>query len=145
MRILVLLLPLTLGGCVARAAADIVTLPLVALMSGEVSVVSVLANILVEPATVPITIVGLIAAIFAQLGPLDVLGAGLLRLIEPFSWWINTIAHGVAHLPVVTIPANPLFTLLAYAWIIAGLLYHRPWLTLALTLAGIAWLGLAAG
>ena len=126
-------------------AADIVTLPLVALMSGEVSVVSVLANILVEPATVPITIVGLIAAIFAQLGPLDVLGAGLLRLIEPFSWWINTIAHGVAHLPVVTIPANPLFTLLAYAWIIAGLLYHRPWLTLTLTLAGIAWLGLAAG
>ena len=90
-------------------------------------------------------IVGLIAAIFAQLGPLDVLGAGLLRLIEPFSWWINTIAHGVAHLPVVTIPANPLFTLLAYAWIIAGLLYHRPWLTLALTLAGIAWLGVAAG
>ena len=113
-------------------------------MSGEVSVVSVLANILVEPATVPITIVGLIAAIFAQLGPLDVLGAGLLRLIEPFSWWINTIAHGVAHLPVVTIPANPLFTLLAYAWIIAGLLYHRPWLTLTLTLAGIAWLGAAA-
>lgn len=89
-------------------AADIVTLPLVALMSGEVSVVSVLANILVEPATVPITIVGLIAAVFAQLGPLDVLGAGLLRLIEPFSWWINTIAHGVAHLPVVTIPASPL-------------------------------------
>ncbi|MDU4730120.1 MAG: ComEC/Rec2 family competence protein [Corynebacterium sp.] len=123
-------------------AADIVTLPLVALMSGEVSV---LANILVEPATVPITIVGLIAAVFAQLGPLDVLGAGLLRLIEPFSWWINTIAHGVAHLPVVTIPASPLFTLLAYAWIIAGLLYHRPWLTLALTLAGIAWLGVAAG
>ena len=88
---------------------------------------------------------GSIAAVFAQLGPLDVLGAGLLRLIEPFSWWINTIAHGVAHLPVVTIPANPLFTLLAYAWIIAGLLYHRPWLTLALTLAGIAWLGVAAG
>ena len=85
------------------------------------------------------------AAVFAQLGPLDVLGAGLLRLIEPFSWWINTIAHGVADLPVVTIPANPLFTLLAYAWIIAGLLYHRPWLTLALTLAGIAWLGVAAG
>lgn len=126
-------------------AADIVTLPLVALMSGEVSVVSVLANIMVEPATVPITIVGLIAAVFAQLGPLDMLGAGLLRLIEPFSWWINTIAHGVARLPVVTIPASPLFTLLAYAWIIAGLLYHRPWLTLSLTLAGITWLGVAAG
>ena len=82
---------------------------------------------------------------YKRQGPLDVLGAGLLRLIEPFSWWINTIAHGAAHLPVVTIPANPLFTLLAYAWIIAGLLYHRPWLTLVLTLAGIAWLGLAAG
>ena len=88
-------------------AADIVTLPLVALMSGEVSVVSVLANILVEPATVPITIVGLFAAIFAQLGPLDVLGAGLLRLIEPFSWWINTIAHGVAHLPVCLLYTSP--------------------------------------
>ena len=54
-------------------------------------------------------------------------------------WYINPYGQEI------TIPANPLFTLLAYAWIIAGLLYHRPWLTLALTLAGIAWLGLAAG
>ncbi|WP_411702451.1 ComEC/Rec2 family competence protein [Corynebacterium sp. LaCa142] len=112
-------------------AADVLTLPLIALMSGEVSVVSVLANVLVAPATAPITVVGLLAAIAAQLGPLSIVAAGLLKLIEPASWWINTIAHGVASLPVVTITAHPLFTLLGYGWVIAGLLYHRPWLTLA--------------
>ena len=50
-------------------------------------------------------------------------------------------SHGVASLPVVTITAHPLFTLLAYGWVIAGLLYYRPWLTLA---GVIACLGLFA-
>lgn len=125
-------------------AADILTLPLIALMSGEVSVVSVLANVLVAPATAPITVVGLLAAIAAQLGPLSVIAAGLLKVIEPAAWWINTIAHGVASLPVVTITAHPLFTLLGYGWVIAGLLYHRPWFTLAGVSVGIACLGALA-
>ncbi len=38
------------------------------MMAGEVSVVSVLANVLVAPATAPVTILGLIAAIFATIG-----------------------------------------------------------------------------
>ncbi len=107
-------------------AADLVTMPIVALMAGEVSVVSVLANVLVAPATAPVTILGLIAAIFAQLGPLSVLGAGLLAVAEPFTWWINTIAHGCTGLPLNTVAASPFLVLLAYGWVVAGIVYRRP-------------------
>ncbi|OFT50855.1 metal-binding protein [Corynebacterium sp. HMSC06D04] len=116
-------------------AADLVTMPIIALMSGKVSVVSVLANVLVAPATAPVTILGLLAALFAQLGPLSVLGAGVLRLAEPFTWWINTIARGCAALPVSTVDASPFLVLLGYGWIVAGILYKRPLLTLACVVA----------
>src|SRR5699024_11376298 len=39
-------------------AADLATMPLVALMSGEVSLVAVVVNVLVPPVSAPITIVG---------------------------------------------------------------------------------------
>lgn len=116
-------------------AADLVTMPIVALMAGEVSVVSVLANVLVAPATAPVTILGLIAAIFAQLGPLSVLGAGLLAVAEPFTWWINTIAHGCTGLPLNTVAASPFLVLLAYGWVVAGIVYRRPLLTLLCVIA----------
>ena len=81
------------------------------------------------------TILGLLAALFAQLGPLSVLGAGVLRLTEPFTWWINTIARGCAALPVSTVDASPFLVLLGYGWIVAGILYKRPLLTLACVVA----------
>ncbi|WP_459588612.1 ComEC/Rec2 family competence protein [Corynebacterium camporealensis] len=123
-------------------AADLVTMPIVALMAGEVSVVSVLANTLVAPVTAPVTVLGLIAVLLAQLGPLSVLAAGLLKVIEPCTWWINTVAHGTVRLPVAVIDANPLYVLLAYGWIVAGLLYERPWLTLGATMLGVVGIGM---
>ena len=118
-------------------AADLVTLPLIALMAGEVSVVSVLANVLVAPAVAPVTVLGLLAAGLALIpGPLAWLP---LTILEPCTWWIHTVATWCAGLPVSTVPAGPVWVLLAYGWILAGLLAGRPWTTLLIVAAWWAW------
>lgn len=48
-------------------AADVVTMPIIAVMAGRVSLVAVLANVLVAPAVAPVTVVGLIAVILTLL------------------------------------------------------------------------------
>lgn len=114
-------------------SADIVTMPIIALMAGEVSVVSVLANVLVAPAVAPVTVLGLIAAGFALVpGPLAWLP---LKLLEPCTWWIHTVAAWCSGLPLATVPAQPVWVLLSYGWIIAGLVGGHTWKTLLLVLS----------
>src|SRR5699024_3094610 len=107
-------------------AADLATMPLVALMSGEISLVSVVVNVLVAPVSAPITIVGLIAAGLAQL-PIDGAAFLLLKIIEPCTWWIYHIASGAQQLPVSVISASPVVVLLVYGWIIRACLAKLPY------------------
>ncbi|KQB85062.1 ComEC/Rec2 family competence protein [Corynebacterium oculi] len=95
-------------------AADLATTPLIAAMSGRVSAVSVLANVLVGPAVAPITLGGLLAVV-ALLLP----GGGeavMLWLIEPCAWWIHHVAQRCAALPFATAEATPAGVLVGYAW-----------------------------
>ncbi|QGU05259.1 ComEC/Rec2 family competence protein [Corynebacterium comes] len=118
-------------------SADIVTMPIIALMAGEVSVVSVLANVMVAPAVAPVTLLGLPAAGLALLpGPLAWLP---LKLLEPCTWWIHTVAAWCAGLPLATVSADPVWVLVAYGWIIAGLVGGHPWKTLVLVTAWWVW------
>lgn len=131
-------LPDIVGRTVAVAiAADLVTMPIIALMAGEVSVVSVLANVLVVPATAPVTILGLIAAGLALL-PWDGPATLVLHVIEPFTWWINTVALGTRRMPVAIIPAHPMVVIVAYGWIVAGLVWGKPRMTACLVAASLA-------
>ncbi|WP_301925003.1 ComEC/Rec2 family competence protein [Corynebacterium glaucum] len=112
-------------------AADVVTMPIVALMAGRVSLVSVAANVLVAPVVAPITILGLVAVVLSLLpGGLEV---PLLWCIEPMAWWVHTVARVGAGLPVATMPAAPLTALVLYGWVVAGIVAKRTRLTLALT------------
>ena len=52
--------------------------------------------------------------------------------MEPFTWWIHTVAAGCQGLPVSTVSASPLVVLLAYGWIVAGLLLGHPIKTLGI-------------
>lgn len=104
-------------------AADIATMPIVALMAGEVSLVSVLVNVLVAPVTAPITVLGLIAAGLAQL-PIDFPAAILLKMIEPCTWWIYHIAAGANQIPISVIETSPMTVMIVYGWLVAGLLYY---------------------
>ncbi|KGI68979.1 ComEC/Rec2 family competence protein [Mycolicibacterium rufum] len=83
-------------------AAQLVTAPLVAGVSGAVSLVSVAANLLVAPVIPPITLVGTAAA---ALGPLWPAGAQMLiRFTGPEVWWLTVVARWAAAMPAASIP-----------------------------------------
>lgn len=116
-------------------AADVVTMPIVALMARRVSLISAAANVLVAPVTAPITVLGLLAAALALLpGSLE---APLLFVIEPLAWWVHTVATVGARLPIATAPVGPVTALVAYGWILTGIIAKRPRLTAAMTLAAL--------
>ncbi|WP_264061255.1 ComEC/Rec2 family competence protein, partial [Mycolicibacterium psychrotolerans] len=83
-------------------AAQLVTAPLVAGVSGSVSLVSIVANVLVAPVIPPITLVGTASA---ALGPLWPAGAQLLiRFTGPEVWWLTTVARWAAAMPAASVP-----------------------------------------
>lgn len=92
-------------------AADLVTMPLVAAMSGKVLLASVPANVLAAPAVAPVTVLGLIAVILPR--PLDILA---LKLAGPFAWWIATVARTLADAPSLAIPVT--WALLVAGWLL---------------------------
>ncbi|QDQ98031.1 ComEC/Rec2 family competence protein [Tomitella fengzijianii] len=82
---------------VVASVADLVTIPVVAAISGGVSTVAVLANVLAAPAVAPATVVGAVAAALAGVWPwaaeLVVASAG------PPAWWLVHVAEWCAGLP----------------------------------------------
>jgi competence protein ComEC len=78
-------------------AAHLVTAPLIAALSGQVSLVAVVANLLAAPAVAPATVFGALAA---ALGPLSAGAAELVvRLAGPFVGWLIAVGHHAAVLP----------------------------------------------
>lgn len=83
-------------------AAQLVTAPLVAGISGSVSLVAVAANLVVAPVIPPITVIGTAAAALCPLWPA---GAELLiRFTGPEVWWLLRVAHWAAGLPAASVP-----------------------------------------
>lgn len=104
--------PLADALCVA-VAAQVVTAPLIAAISGSFSVASVAANVLAGLVIAPITILGTAAAALAVLSPWV---AGLLvRFCGPELWWLLQVAEctsagGATALPVPSGAAGFAFT-----------------------------------
>jgi competence protein ComEC len=89
------------------AAAQLVTAPLVAGISGTFSVVAVAANLSVAAVIPPITVLGTAAAALCPLWPA---GAGLLiRFTGPELWLLLTVSRWSAAVPgaAVTVPSGP--------------------------------------
>ena len=85
--------------CVA-AVAQLVTAPLIAGISGQVSLVSVLANVAVSPVIPPITVLGTAAA---ALCPMWADAARILiRFTGPELWWLLTVAQWAGGMPGAT-------------------------------------------
>lgn len=95
--------PRPLAAAVSVAvAAQLVTAPLVAGISGRFSVLSVAANLVVAAVIPPITVIGTAAAVLAAWWPS---GAGLLiRFTGPELWWLLQVAHRVAAVPGASVP-----------------------------------------
>jgi len=87
-------------------SAQLVTAPLVAAISGQLSLVAVLANLAVAPIIPPITVLGTTAAALCPLWPT---GADLLiRFTGPELWWLLQVAHTAAAFPgaAVAVPSG---------------------------------------
>ncbi|NMN94596.1 ComEC/Rec2 family competence protein [Antrihabitans stalactiti] len=85
-------------------AAYVVTAPIVAGMSGTVSVVAIGANLLVAVVVAPLTVVGAVAAVAAMVWtPLAVFVA---QTAGPLLWWLLWVADRAAAMPgaVVSVP-----------------------------------------
>ncbi|UXA16407.1 ComEC/Rec2 family competence protein [Mycobacterium sp. SMC-4] len=95
--------PQPLAAAVSVAlAAQLVTAPLVAGISGSVSLVAVLANLAAAPVIPPITVLGTAAAAMCPLWPA---GAELLiRFTGPEVWWLLAVARWSSALPAASVP-----------------------------------------
>jgi competence protein ComEC len=93
--------PLADAVCVAWAA-QLVTAPLIAGISGRVSLVSAAANLAVTALIAPITVLGSAAAALCLCWPM---GAQLLiRFTGPEVWWLLRIAHWATVVPAASVP-----------------------------------------
>lgn len=89
-KLLVLLMTMTLS-------AQLVTYPLIGLMVGEISLISLLANILAMPTVAWVTVFGFLTLITATLLPL--VSIVFIYIALPAAIWIETIATTLAKLP----------------------------------------------
>ncbi len=83
-------------------AAHVVTAPLVAGISGQVSLVAAAANLAVAAVIAPITVVGSAAAALCVLWPAG--AALLIRFTGPELWWVLRVAQWSAGMPAATVP-----------------------------------------
>lgn len=95
--------PKPLADAIAVAgAAQVVTAPLVAAISGRFSVVAVVANLAVAAVIAPITVLGSAAAVLVI--PWPAAAQLLIRFTGPEVWWVVHLAHWAAGLPAATVP-----------------------------------------
>jgi competence protein ComEC len=82
-------------------AAQLVCTPVVAAISGQVSVVAVVANMLVAPAVGPATVLGLVGGLLMLV--IDPIGLFIGRLAGWCAWWIVSVAEQSARLPTAAV------------------------------------------
>jgi competence protein ComEC len=82
-------------------AAQLVCTPVVAAISGQVSLVAVVANMLVAPAVGPATVLGLVGGLLMLV--LDPVGMVCGRLAGWCAWWIVSVAEQSARLPTAAV------------------------------------------
>ncbi|WP_406237178.1 ComEC/Rec2 family competence protein [Nocardia sp. NBC_01009] len=83
------------------AGAFVVTTPLMVALTGQLSLVAVLANVLVAPVVAPITVIGATGAVLSCIWQLP--AELVLRCAGPPMWWLLTIAEHAAGIPGATI------------------------------------------
>ena len=84
------------------AAAFVATMPVIAALSGSVSLASVPANLLAAPVVAPALIIGMACALAGPWWPS--LAAALARADQPLLDWIAGVAHRLARWQSATVP-----------------------------------------
>lgn len=124
-------------------AAQVVTAPLIAAISGRLSLVAVLANLAVAVVIPPITVLGTAAAAVCPLWP-DAAGL-LIRFTGPELWWLLAVAHRAGGMPgaAVAVPSGWAgLAVVGVAAVASVLLWRWRWFRLAAAgaaLCALAW------
>jgi competence protein ComEC len=119
-------------------AAHVVTVPLVAGISGRVSLVGALANLAVAAVIAPITVLGSAAAVVCLLWP--AVAQLLIRFTGPELWWVLRVAHWAAGMPgaTVAVPAGlPGVVLVGATALLVVVLCRWRWFRAATGLAAV--------
>jgi competence protein ComEC len=113
------------GALAPPIAAIIFCSPILVSLSGYLSPMSIIANLLAAPAVAPITVLGFIAALFSPFAPW--LTQFIIFFIQFPAGFITGVAHWIAAFPVLTIH-NGLIGFGLVAFILAILLlFKRNW------------------
>jgi competence protein ComEC len=129
--------PLADAICVA-CAAQVVTAPLIAGISGRLSLVAAAANLAVAALIAPITVLGSAAGALCLFWPA---GARLLiRFTGPELWWVLRIAHWAAAVPAASVPVPsgvPGVLLVAATAVLVLALWRWRWFRAAMAVAAV--------
>jgi competence protein ComEC len=125
-------------GLAVPFAAQLACTPVVAAISGQVSLVAVVANLAVAPAVGPATVLGLLGGVLTLSVP--TLGTACGWLAGVCAWWIITVATHLSGLPTAAVdwaPGVVSIALLGTLCVVVGLgasrLLRRPHWSGALT------------
>jgi competence protein ComEC len=120
-------------------AAMVFCTPVIVAISGYISPMSIVANLLAAPAVTPITIVGFVAALISPVAqPISSL---LIFLIKPFAAWIAWVARWSAQFSVFTLKTG-LYGFICVVLIITAIYFGRKKFVAALLIfiLAISWL-----
>ncbi|MEY4313953.1 MAG: hypothetical protein RIS93_533 [Actinomycetota bacterium] len=112
-------------------SATIFCIPIIVLLSSQLSLITVPANILVAPVIAPITVLGFIAAVFSPFIP--TISTILLFIATLIANWIVTICQIMNSLPVITFNQSGFFIALFMVFITVALT-KKLWLSVVLIL-----------
>lgn len=107
------------------AAAFVVTLPLMVALSGRISLVAIIANVLVAPVVGVITVIGAAGALVAVLS--TGAGAAVLWCAALPLWWLLTVADTAAGIPgaTLTVPSGIAGGVAAACGVVLGIVALR--------------------
>jgi competence protein ComEC len=106
-------------------AAHVATVPLIVALSGELSLVALLANVLAEPAVVPVTVGGSLATVLEPFCP--PLAQACVLVAAAGAWWVAQVAHGCAGLPAAAVPWPDGPAGVAVVGVCSAVLLTLPW------------------
>jgi len=101
-------------------SATVFCTPVIVALSGQLSLITILANVLASPVIAPITVIGFIAAIFASIAP--VIASFLIAITLPLATWIVLLCNAGSNFPVLQFSSFIFFLLLllVLAFIVIG-------------------------
>ena len=116
-------------------AAMVLCAPVIVAISGYISPMSVVANVLAAPAVAPITIIGFIAALFSPFTPW--LSHLLIYCVKPLATWIAWVAAWSSGFPVFTLKTG-LYGFIAVVILICVLVIGRAKVAITLLILVLA-------